>query len=214
MAKKSTGRTRAEPKFRKSLGTAVDERVVIEFVGANCAAFRRERALSLDALAKIAGLSKGMLVEIEQRRTNPSISTLCRIANALQVGLWDLLSERMTASRLVRHSPTDGKQLWHTAAGSTAVLIDAARVLDVGGELWRWRLEPAEAFDGVAHPAGTTEFLHVLRGTLTVEVGREALECGVGESLRIRADAPHRYRNLNDQACEFMMCVIEPVAQQ
>lgn len=214
MAKKSTRRTPAAKRSRRASESAVDERVVIEFVGANCAAFRRERALSLDALAKLAGLSKGMLVEIEQRRTNPSISTLCRIANALQVGLWDLLSERTTASRLVRHSATDGKHLWHTAAGSTAVLIDAARVFDVGGELWRWRLEPAETFDGVAHPAGTTEFLHVLRGTLKVEVGCESVECAEGESLRIRADAPHRYRNLNDKACEFMMCVIEPVTPQ
>ena len=214
MARKSIGRKPLTKRSRGTKGAAVDARTIIDFVGSNCAAFRRERQLSLDALAKLAGLSKGMLVEIEQRRTNPSISTLCRIANALQVGLWELLSERSEACRITRHALADGKDLWHTAAGSQAVLIDAARVLDVGGELWRWRLAPAESFEGVAHPAGTTEFLHVLRGTLTVEVGREAVECRQTESLRIRADAPHAYRNLKDGTCEFMMCVIEPVTKQ
>ena len=189
-----------------------DEKAVIDCVGANCAGFRGQRGLSLEALARLSGISKGMLVEIEQKRTNPSIATLCRIANALNVGLAELLYEKPAVARVVRHAADAGKEFWHTAAGSTAVLIDAARILNVGGELWRWVLAPSETFEGAAHPEGTQEFLHVLRGTLAVDVAGETTQCGARESLRVRADVPHSYRNPAGVACEFVMCVVEPIS--
>jgi transcriptional regulator with XRE-family HTH domain len=188
-----------------------DEEAVIDSVGANCAAYRQERGLSLEALARLSGVSKGMLVEIEQKRTNPSIATLCRIANALNVGLSEILYEKPAAAQVVRHASGAGKEFWRTAKGSSAVLIDAARILNVGGELWRWSLAPAETFEGAAHPEGTQEFLHVLRGTLAVDVAGETTQCVAHESLRVRADAPHSYSNPGGAVCEFVMCVIEPI---
>src|SRR5437870_9832418 len=56
-------------------------------VARNLVDFRRRRALSLKQLAQRSGVSKGMLVQIEQGRTNPSIATLCRIANALGIAV-------------------------------------------------------------------------------------------------------------------------------
>ena len=190
-----------------------DEKAVIDSVGVNCASFRRERGLSLDALSRLSGVSKGMLVEIEQKRTNPSIATVCRIANALNVGLAEILYEKPASARVVQHTSATGKEFWRTAAGSTAVLIDAARVLNVGGELWRWSLAPSETFPGAGHPEGTQEFLYVLRGTLAVDVAGETAQCGAHESLRVRADAPHSYRNPGGVVCEFVMCVVEPISK-
>jgi transcriptional regulator with XRE-family HTH domain len=212
------------PKRQKDTVTAVgrstrrvrgqlDERAVIASVGTNCAAFRRERELSLDALARLSGLSKGMLVEIEQRRTNPSIATLCRLANALNVGLAEILYEKPVLTRVVRHPIGAGKEFWRTAAGSSAVLIDAARVLNVGGELWHWALAAGESFEGTRHPEGTQEFLYILHGALTVDVAGETARCGPLESLRIRADSSHSYRNAGELVCRFIMCVFEPIAK-
>ena len=42
--------------------------------------FRREKKISLDELSRRAGVSKGMLVDIEGCRANPSIALLCKIA--------------------------------------------------------------------------------------------------------------------------------------
>lgn len=200
----------ARPRARRGTDRT-DEKAVMESVGHNCASFRRERGLSLDALARLSGISKGMLVEIEQKRTNPSIATLCRIANALNVGLSEMLYERPASARIVRHAPGAGKEFWRTQAGSVAVLVDAARVANVGGELWRWLLAPSETFEGARHPEGTQEFLYVLRGTLAVDIAGETARCAANESLRFRADAPHSYRNPEGVACEFVMCVVEPI---
>src|SRR5258708_7248110 len=56
-------------------------------VARNLRLVRGARDLTLDQLAKKSGVSKGMLVQIEQGRTNPSIATLCRVANALGVAV-------------------------------------------------------------------------------------------------------------------------------
>ncbi len=190
---------------------STDEKTVIEAVAKNCAWFRKGRALTLDALARRSGISKGMLVEIEQGRTNPSIAILCRMANALNVGLAELLHQESVTAKMARHARGAGKEFWRTAAGSRAVLIDAVRVRDVGSEMWRWSLAPGEEYGGVAHPDSTYEFLYVLRGALLVETGGQTSKCRARESLRIRADAPHIYRNGSNVACDFAMFIVEPI---
>jgi transcriptional regulator with XRE-family HTH domain len=188
-----------------------DEKAVIEAVARNCAWFRKERALTLDALARRSGVSKGMLVEIEQGRTNPSIAILCRMANALNVGLGELLHQEKVTAKMARHARGAGKEFWRTQAGSRAVLIDAVRVRDVGGEMWRWSLAPGEEYGGMAHAAGTYEFLYVLRGVLLVEIAGETSKCAAQESLRFLADAPHVYRNGSNAACDFAMFIAESI---
>lgn len=184
---------------------------MIGAVAKNCAWFRKERGLTLDALAGRSGVSKGMLVEIEQQRTNPSIATLCRMANALNVGLAELLYQEEAPAKLTRHPRGEGRQFWNTPAGSRAVLVDAVRVRDVGGELWRWSLAPGEEYTGTAHPQGTQEFLYVLRGVLIVDATGEVAKCAAHESLRLLADAPHAYRNESKVACEFLMMIVEAI---
>lgn len=46
---------------------------------------RKEKGLSLSALAKLVGMSKGHLSRIERGEGEPTISTLIRIAFALKV---------------------------------------------------------------------------------------------------------------------------------
>lgn len=46
---------------------------------------REEKGYTIDELAKIAGMSKGHLSRIERGKTNAKISTLVRIADALEI---------------------------------------------------------------------------------------------------------------------------------
>ncbi len=189
----------------------IDETALLQTVADNCGRFRKSRQLTFDALAKRSGISKGMVVEIEQGRTNPSIAILCRMANALGVGIGELLAQEAPRSRIVIHARAAGRVLWATKAGSRARLVDTVRVGALSAEIWGWRLEPGEIFDGVAHPPGTMEFLSVLRGTLTVAAASEATAARAGSMMSLSADTPHRYANLGSAACEFQMVVLEPV---
>ncbi|MBL3960679.1 helix-turn-helix transcriptional regulator, partial [Bacteroides thetaiotaomicron] len=58
-----------------------------QVVGVNLARLRAERQLSLDALARLSGVSRAMLAQIESARSVPSIKVLCKIAAALKVSV-------------------------------------------------------------------------------------------------------------------------------
>ena len=53
-------------------------------VAENLKRLREERKLSLDAVAKCSGVSKSMLGQIERGVTNPTISTLWKLATGLK----------------------------------------------------------------------------------------------------------------------------------
>lgn len=75
----------------------------------NLRRLRTERGLTLDALAARAGISRGMLIQIEQARTNPSVGTVVKVGDALGVSITTLLDfERTPAVRLVPPSRPSG----------------------------------------------------------------------------------------------------------
>lgn len=177
-------------------------------IARNTRALRTERQWSLDQLASRSAVSKGMLVQIEQSRTNPSIGTLCRVADAFGVTLAQLveLSDQSTvrvvdASEVVR--------LWAGLDGSSGdLLVGTDRSEHV--ELWRWRLVPGDRHDSEGHVDGTRELLTVLAGTLTLEVGDESHQVSLGGAVLFDADRPHSYINTHKRPLDMTLVVVQP----
>lgn len=51
---------------------------------------RKERKMTLDTLSKLTGMSKGHLSRIERKETDPTITSLARIALALNIDITKL----------------------------------------------------------------------------------------------------------------------------
>jgi transcriptional regulator with XRE-family HTH domain len=169
---------------------------------------RGERGWSLDQMASRSGVSKGMLVQIEQARTNPSIGTLCRVADAFGVTLAQLVELTDGASvRPVR--PDEVVRLWSGVEGSSGdLLVGTDRNEHV--ELWRWRLAAGDSHDSEGHIEGTRELLTVLAGTLTLVVGEEEHEISAGGAVLFDADRSHRYVNAHRRALDMVLVVVQP----
>src|SRR3990170_6046309 len=65
---------------------------LISLVGERVRARRNARGWTLDELAERSGVSRRMLVNVEQGVTNASIATLLRLAEALAIGLPSLVT--------------------------------------------------------------------------------------------------------------------------
>ena len=63
-------------------------------IGRNLNRYRRSMGLSLDKVAEMTGVSKGMIGQIERGETNPSVSTLWKIANGLHISSTSLFEEK------------------------------------------------------------------------------------------------------------------------
>ena len=183
----------------------------ISTVARNVRALRTEQAWTLDELAGRSGVSKGMLVQIEQNRTNPSIGTLCRIAEAFGVSLASLVElGQSPAVRLV--GPDDAAELWHGKPGSVGKLLlgsDRREHL----ELWDWRMTPGDAYPSQDHLPGTREMLHVQEGTLTLSVDGVDHIVPAGSSVLFEADRPHGYANRGLKVLRFTMVASAPAGQ-
>lgn len=174
----------------------------------NLKRWRAERGFTLDALAARSGVSRGMIIAIEQARTNPSVGTTVKLADALGVSITTLLDfESGPQVRLV--SPEQAVRMWSTPAGSHTTLLvgtEASGPL----ELWAWTLMPGDASDSDPHPDGTTELLHVTAGELTLVVDGVEHRVPAGMSAVFESNVAHAYRNDGDRPVEMTMAVSVP----
>lgn len=183
------------------------ERQLIEIVSSRIRDRRRDQRLSLDRLATLAGVSKGMLVQIEQGQANPSIATLCKVAAALGASVADLVqvAGRHPAEVMPAASP---RLLWRGPKGGSATLLVGSAGPDML-ELWTWELRPGERYDAPAHPEGTQELIHVVRGRLALAFGEVSYVIETGGSAVAQTDRPHAYACDGKRPAHFTMVVAE-----
>lgn len=182
--------------------------VLAAAIGRNVRRLRRRRDLTLDLLAERAGVSKGTVIGVEQARANPSIATLCRIADALGVGVVTLIDPGQDPQVRIKRGP-DTPALWTSDQGSRALFLMGTDPPDIV-ELWDWHLVPGDSFDGDAHPEGTVEVLYVLEGVLAARVGDQRHELAAGDTILFDAVLAHSYGNPGDRPNRFVMSVVQP----
>lgn len=176
-------------------------------VASNVRKARTEQGWTLDELAARCGVSKGMLVAIEQRRTNPSIQTLTRIADSLGVTLAWLVSLPDTPT--LRVVPAgNGAELWRSKRGSVAKLLIAASPARL--EFWEWVIVPGDAYFGEPEMAGSIEIVYVHEGRLALTVGEEQVVINAGDSVLIEPGSPRVFANPGSENLRYCQAFAVP----
>ena len=172
----------------------------------------RATGLSLADLSAQSGVAKSIISQIERNETNPTLTTIWRLAHALDVSIGSIL-----------HGAEEGPFVEHVSRGGTPILVsdDGLCRLAVIGWLktvdWlQWydfQAEPGGALGSQPHPRGSIECLSVLEGELEVEVGEVIEIARAGETLRYRGDRPHAIRNLGATTAQAtMVCILKAAA--
>jgi transcriptional regulator with XRE-family HTH domain len=171
---------------------------------------RAERGWSLDQLALRSGVSKGVLVALEQGRSNPNLATLARIGDAFGVPVTRLVDvPDEPAVRIT--GPDQARVLWRGPAGGTGTII-AATEPPWAAELWRWALQPGERFGGDAHAPASREMTWVEAGTVTLTVAGRGYRVDTGQCARFAGSLPHSYANEGTEPALMTMIFIVPPA--
>lgn len=167
---------------------------------------RTQRRWTLDELAARSGVSRRLIVQIEQAEANPSLATLLKLAAALGVTLTELLDDP-PQDRPVAVVPQDeAMTLWSTPAGSAARLLVSHGPL----ELWTWTLQPGDRRTSQPHRPGALELVTVHSGTLRLEIGDHHVDIPAADSAWLQATHPHAYANHVATAASFTLVVLEP----
>jgi transcriptional regulator with XRE-family HTH domain len=168
---------------------------------------RKAYNLSLSELSEQSGVAKSIISQIERNETNPTLATIWRLSQALDVSI-----DRVLATA------DEDPFLDRSSRGDTPILVsDDGRVrLAIIGwiktvEWLQWydlASEPGGVLESDAHQRGSVECLSVLEGEFAVEVGGENQRARAGETLRYRCDRPHVVRCVGAEAGRATMVVI------
>ena len=154
---------------------------------------RKAYNLSLSELAEQSGVAKSIISQIERNETNPTLATIWRLSQALDVSIERVLS-----------SGDDEPFIDKTTKGDTPILMSDDGKVRLGIIGWiktvewlQWydvQAEPGGVLDSDAHQRGSIECLSVIEGEFEVEVGDQVQRAKAGETLRYRCDRPHSVR--------------------
>lgn len=191
-------------------GTTMSEQIH-EKIGKNLQEIRKSRGLSLDAVAELSGVSKGMLGQIERGDSNPTISVLWKIVNGLRISFATLMEDTSPQVTVVKMEDTT--PLIEEEGAYRAYPIFPFQQ-DRGFEVYSVVIEPGCSYISEAHYEGVEEFIMVTDGELRVILGGESYTLKPSLAMRFSADQPHTYVNDTDRTIRFTSLIHYPSANK
>lgn len=170
---------------------------------------RKSLDLTLEQLAERSGVSRSMLSAIERGTANPTFSVVWALAQSLGLDLatvegaskQDAPIEHVHHYSIPMRRSADGKcELFMLSPVRTVLPVEWHHLI----------MKPNGCLDSKAHAVGTFEHLTCLSGALSVSVDGKSVHASAGDTLRYRADKPHRIDNVADEETTALLLVAQP----
>lgn len=190
---------------------STSSRAFLRPVGGRIRDERSRRGMTIEVLARTAGVSKGLLSKIENFRAVPSLPVLASLARALELDLSALVADVQVRPRqpylLVRNGEARAVRR-EAAQGMRYLALPAAECGGVQFQSFTLKLEPGSRRD----PCTTDgdEFLLGLRGSVTMVIGDEEVVLNPGDALYFDGRQPHAPANRGRIPAEMLVVYLIP----
>ena len=169
-------------------------------LGAKLRHRRKALGLTLEAVAKEAGVTTGFISQVERNITSPSLASLTAMADALGAHIADFFDPPPKPKETSRAKM---REIYSSPGGG----FDFERL--------------STSFDGstlnglmVHHPPGFVieemvhegeEFYYVIKGALTITVDGKRTVVGVGDSIHFSSMRPHSVHNETNETVTVLV---------
>jgi transcriptional regulator with XRE-family HTH domain len=175
---------------------------------------RKAYNLSLSELAEQSGVAKSIISQIERNETNPTLATIWRLSQALDVSIERVLSSGDEEPFIDKTSRADTPTLLSEDGKMRLAIIGWIKTV----EWLQWyevEAEPGGALESDGHQRGSVESLSVSSGEFAVDAGGVTQTARAGETLRYRCDRPHTVRCIGDQPGRAtMVCILKAAVME
>ena len=177
-----------------SKSTCAHPRLKLEkYLGMQIKRQRQALELKIADVARIAGISQGMLSKIENAQVSTSLDTLSRLCDVLGLPMSKLFAQYdQQGSTALLVKGDEGLEVVRrgTEKGHNYRLLNHTRGPKKSFEAYMITMDDAsEEFPTFSHPG--TEFLHLLEGEIVYRHGNQLFEMKPGDSLTFDGEVPH-----------------------
>lgn len=178
-------------------------------IGKNILNERKHKKISLDELSKRSGVSKSMLSQIEQDKTNPTIITAWKIARALGLSMEDLMeTDQNSKIEVIR---CNDAPIIYSEDKLCKILINSPIHMTDNLELYSMIFESGGKNVSMPHFPKAEEFLTVIEGEFKVTTsGNYSTVLHKGDTGRYKADVEHIIENISGTRSEAYLTVWYP----
>ena len=176
-------------------------------IALNLKELRTERNLTLGQLSKISGISKAMLSDIEKGNSNPTINTIWKIANGLNVPYTKLMDGIEKEATIVRKSEPV-MQTGETGHYRVYCYFPSTPVRNF--ELFYVELDGQSSNASIGHSEKAQEYIYVMQGELSLHTETGDYVLHEGDALVFDSTIGHTYENQRDTLLTFMVINFYP----
>jgi quercetin dioxygenase-like cupin family protein len=171
--------------------------------GQSIRAYREERNWSIDDLAHETGYPADLLARVEQDETTPPVALVLQLSRALRIDVETLGDEenRKASSRIKSQKRRAGSYAY-------AQLTKSGANKHLGGYLVT--IEPNTTHEGVEYHHDGEEFIYVLKGTLSISVGKNTSILEQGEYIHFNSALHHALSNPSSEKTELLVVLYIP----
>jgi transcriptional regulator with XRE-family HTH domain len=183
-------------------------------LGATVQRLRKAYNLSLSELSQQSGVAKSIISQIERNETNPTLATIWRLAQALDVSIERVLQTTEDEPFLEKSTKADTPILLSDDGKCRLAIIGWIKTVE-WLQCYEFSAGPGGVLESDAHQRGSVESLSVREGELEVEVAGAVETVKAGETLRYRCDRRHVIRNRgNAPAHATMVCILKAAVME
>ena len=175
-----------------------------ESFGGRIRRLREAKGLSLDVLSQDTGYTVDLLKEIESDKIAPPVAVVLQLGRILKVDMDQLQGNRdKEASK--RRTTSHKKRVASYAYAPLTKPGDEKHL-----RAYRVTIDPDTEHKGVEYHHEGEEFIHILHGGLTIQVGQNTSTLKKGESIGFDSSLSHKLSNPTHEKAELLVVIYVP----
>ena len=161
-------------------------------IAVNLKRIRKSKNMSLDMLAEKTGVSKSMLGQIERGESNPTVATIAKIVDGIRISFEELIYPEQESVLIIDN---DKLPLLKSAEGAYEIRSIFPYDRHRNFEVYEIKIEPGEGCECFLKKEGSSEYIIVVQGVLTLETTEGTYEIAANHAIKLDASQHHSYHN-------------------
>lgn len=185
-------------------------------VGARLKLARTSRRMSQRELARKSGVTNGLISQIEQNQSSPSVSSLKRILDAIPMSMSEFFADDFPTTRQIFYTVAELRELNPFKVFPESGVSDGISLRQVGNsalhtiQMLHERYEPGSGTGETLYTHQGEEVGIVVEGQIELTVGDETRVLSAGDAYLFDSRVPHGFRNPGDEDCVIISACTPP----